>query len=79
VLALAGLLATTIGVVSAITVLDSNDIGGASPWRSVLLSVLVSLMGFAALAPVHFPPLPASCRNGRRAILRLKDAPLCQV
>ena len=52
-LALAGLLATTIGFVSAITVLDSNDIGGASAWRSVLLSVLVSLMGFAALAHVH--------------------------
>jgi hypothetical protein len=53
VLAPAGLLATTIGFVGAIGVLDSNDIGGASPWRSVLLSVLVSLIGFAGSGPVH--------------------------
>ena len=52
-LALASLLATTIGFVSAIAVLDSNGIGGASPEPSVLLSVVVSLMGFAALAHIH--------------------------
>jgi len=53
VLALASLLATTVGFVSAIAVLDSNGIGGASPEPSVLLSVVVSLMGFAALAHIH--------------------------
>jgi hypothetical protein len=72
VLAPAGLLATTIGFVGAIAVLDPNGIGGASPRPRVLLSVLVSLMGFAALAPIHIPPPPT-------AILRLQDAPPCQV
>lgn len=62
VLALASLLATTVGFVSAIAVLDSNGIGGASPEPSVLLSVLVSLMGFAALSHVH----PAAAGKSRQ-------------
>ena len=60
VLALASLLATTVGFVGAIAVLDSNGIGGASPWASVLLSV--SLMGFAALSHVD----PAAAGKSRQ-------------
>jgi len=45
----------------------------------VLLPVLVSLTGFAALVPVHIPP-PSAERDGlRRCILRLEDAPPCRV
>jgi hypothetical protein len=60
VLALASLLATTVGFVSAIAVLDSNGIGGASPEPSVLLSV--ALMDFAALPHVQ----PAAAGKSRQ-------------
>ena len=56
VLALAGLLSTTIGFVSTAIMQDSNGIGGASPWPSVLRSVGVLLTGFAAL--VHLVAWP---------------------
>jgi hypothetical protein len=65
----AGLHVTAIGVVSAPAVLDSGGFGGPSPRRDVLLSIIVSLMGFAVLACLHSATTGKGCgaQNGKAA------------